>query len=231
MRRGNRVMTAVATLGAVTVVAACGSGSKSSTSTGAITQVADSPVSVAKIRQAADKLVDEPQGPCPLGLDVSKALQQAGISRTATAGTDSQTVPDAEGESAKSEKRYGAEHKGANDATVLCRYTLSGGGYVVVTLLSAEQEGKALEAMGPYVNPNSQLSHEQVTGFVLQKLNPGKGVVTLDGVTAVVKVDVKDGDAVLGVRSVDARNSMVKGPIIGEPLRKLSEVLAGQVSL
>ena len=219
MHGGTRVLMAVAALGAVTTMAAC-----------SVTSDSKSKVSVAKIRQAADKLIDDPKGPCPLGIDVTKALAKAGIGGTATPRADAET-PAAEGESAKSAESPDSILQQLNGALVTCDYTLSSGGHVS-TMLMGVGKGKAVNVLAPMISHDGQIGTEAFQTFASQKFESGKAALTPNlGLVAVVELSAKDGDVALEVTSHNADDQSKNGPITGEALRKFAEALAGQVSL
>ncbi|WP_344662851.1 hypothetical protein [Catenulispora subtropica] len=211
------VVTGMATLTVLgTALTACGSGS-------------DSKVSVDKLQQAADKAIAAPDTPCPLGFDINAALKKAGLTATATPAAD----PNAERPAVDAESATGAQDdaplKTRGGALITCTYSLSGGGYVQAALTGV-RNGTAITLMAPLLQHDGDLARSDLFSFIAQKLETGKAVLTPGpGLASITKVGASGGDALLEVTTAAADHTADHRPIIGEPLRELTEALAKQV--
>jgi hypothetical protein len=186
-------------------------------------------VSVDKLRQAADKAIAAPSNPCPLGLDVNSALKKAGIGGTAAPGAaPNSDTPAVDAESATNAKDD-APLKLRGGAMITCTYALSGGGFVQATVTGVHN-GTAIALMAPLLARDGELKMSDLESFVTRKLDTGKAVVSPEaGLVSVAELDASGGDALLEVTTAAADHSADHGPVVGEPLRKLTEALAKQV--
>ena len=189
----------------------------------------DSKVSVDKLQKAADAAVAAPANPCPLGFDVNAALKKAKVAGTATPtkGTDSGAKA-VDADSATSASADSAL-KQFGGAMITCTYTLSGGGSLEATVTGV-QHPKAINLLAPLLQRDGHIASSDLTTVITQKLTAGKAVLTPGGgLAAIDKIDASGGDAILEVTTTADDPQTDHGPLMGEPLRELTETLGKQV--
>lgn len=192
-----------------------------------------SKISADKVQQAADQAINTQTTQCPLGIDINAALKKAGVAATATPAAGAQTdsgEPAVYAESATKEKDD-SPLKQRGGALITCTYVLSTGGSVQARLI-AVHTGTAIALMAPQLQHDAEISVSDLRDLVTRKLEAGKPVVTPGpGLAAIAKLDASGGDALLETTSINAQSSDETGPIVGDPLGKLTEALAKQIHL
>ncbi|MFL6109841.1 MAG: hypothetical protein ACJ786_00585 [Catenulispora sp.] len=199
-----------------TALAACGGGS-------------DAKVSIDNMQKTADKMIAAGDtNSCPLGFDVNAALKKAGITATAKPSDGAHSPLAAYAESATNATRLSPLYQ-RGGAVINCAYTLSSGGSLKATLFGV-RVFKAMPIVAPQLSHDAQAEVSELDSFISKKLDTGKAMVTPgDGRAAIEALDTAGGDAVLEVTTDDPDSSLKAGPVLGEPLRKLTEALGKQV--
>ncbi len=189
----------------------------------------DSKVSVDNLQKAADKMIAADTNSCPLSFDVNAALKKAGVSATATPSDGVNPRPLAAYAMSATNATRDSPLYQRGGAVINCGYTLSSGGSVNVTLFGV-RTGGAIPIAAPQLSRDAQLELSALGTFIGQKFAPGKAAVTPNGGrAAIVKLNGSGGDLVLEATTVDDGSYEKDGPIVGEPLRKLTEALGKQV--
>lgn len=187
----------------------------------------DQKVSIDNLQKAADKAITAQTGPCPLGLDVDAALKKAGITATAALGNGPDPATAVVAGSATNATRESPFYL-RGGAMITCSYTLSSGGSVSTTLVGL-RNAQAMTVLAPQLSRDSELTMDVLATFIGQKFDAGKVMVAPGDRAAVVRLDASGGNAIMEVTTLGSDGYEKPGPILGEPLRKLTEALGKQV--
>lgn len=192
----------------------------------------DSKVSVDKLQKAADKAMAAPANPCPLGFDVNAGLKKAKVAVTAapvTSATGARFNTRAVDADSATTAGDGTPFKQLGGAEITCFYTLSGGGSLEAVVAGVHKD-RAIDLIAARLVRDGNIASNDLRMFITQNLTVGKGVLTPGGgLAAITKLDASGGDVLLEVTTRADDRQADHGPLVGEPLRELTEALGKQV--
>ncbi|GAA2050915.1 hypothetical protein GCM10009839_67080 [Catenulispora yoronensis] len=166
-----------------------------------------------------------------MGFDVNAALKKAGIAATAKPGEEGRSDTAAVDADSTTNAQADSPLKQRGASILTCHYTLSTGGYLTAAVAGVHT-GTAISLMAPLLQHDGQISRSDLETYITQKFTAGHALTSPGGgLVAVAKLDASGGDALVEVTSEAVDTNADHGPLVGEPLRALTDALAKQVKV
>lgn len=192
------------------------------------------------VRSTAQKLHQDRQNTCPFGLDLGKALKEAGLPDAVGPDTGKGSAVNGDVGDGVPPQPWpsGATHPPEMPsmpatpphAGITCAYR-AGGSRLDVELLAVPVNGVAFNLLLPRVQRQARASVSQLQQLAAQQPGPGQTVLAPgEGTAAVARPAVRgEGDLVLMLSSEDSAGDTPDRTYTGEALRKATQALAGQL--